>query len=470
MLPSELLLVRVRRGRVLPRFSSLSDEELYIADEAVSIFRGSVGRRRRELDQELRRLEETAIRLGLHYKFVRGLSHLLYRRATLQSPRSSVDPVRLRLEVFREAGSYGACLSGEERERVLGKVAERFNLSVEEVERVFESVYEEEYVVSGFEEVSGEELLREYNLSLAQTLLFRALRVEARLRAGGQQVKSILRSIKLLGLMYIARQEGSSLVLEVEGPASLLRQTERYGTRLAKLLPLILEAEWWSVRAPVRGRRGTLIFELAKPGSPPMPRSARVEVEFDSALEESFYRGFLSLRSSWRILREPEPFVVQGHVFLPDFAFELGDKRVYLEIVGFWTPGYIERKLEKLRALKGVNLIVAVNRENACAEEFSKLGHEVVFFEKKVPVDKVYRYLKALEGPQPRRAAEEEEPPPPKAMEYLSGIERESLARVLESLGSLGLSEEEAYRAIAKAGLKIAWRGLDKNKAYVYRG
>jgi hypothetical protein len=45
----------------------------------------------------------------------------------------------------------------------------------------------------------------------------------------------------------------------------------------------------------------------------------------------------------------------------------------------------------------------------------------------------------------------------------------EPLQKVLERLSSLGLSEEECYSAIAAAGLRIEWRGLDPSRAVVRR-
>jgi hypothetical protein len=51
--------------------------------------------------------------------------------------------------------------------------------------------------------------------------------------------------------------------------------------------------------------------------------------------------------------REPEPLLVGETILVPDFALTRGMRRVYLEIAGYWRPGYRERKARKLTALRG---------------------------------------------------------------------------------------------------------------------
>lgn len=471
MLPAELLVARVRRGRLYPLFLRMAEEELYVAEELLRIFEEHVGRRRGELEASLEELEETAFRLGVHYKVVRGLAHLLLRGATFSKPIQGLDPVRVRLEVFRRAGALGAALSEDERKSVLRNTAKALGLPEGVVERALAAVHEEEQVLESFRPVSPEQLIREYNLSAAQTALFRALGVTLSLVASGTEVKHLLRWVKRLGLMYMASKHGEELVLELEGPASLLRQTERYGTRLAKLLPLVLGAERWRVSARVKTRRGPVLFELDSSSAPPLPGPAPPEgVEFDSSLERDFYRSFSALGSGWEILREPEPLVVGGSVLIPDFAFEKDGIRVYMEVVGFWTPGYLRRKLEKLRALRDIRMIVAVDEEGACTHGFAELPHTVITFRKKIPVDRVYRLLKAMEPRAPAtRPRDEARIPPAEVLKLLEEVEEAPLQRVLEKLMSLGLGEEECYSAIAAAGLRVEWRGLDPSRAVVRR-
>jgi predicted nuclease of restriction endonuclease-like RecB superfamily len=95
--------------------------------------------------------------------------------------------------------------------------------------------------------------------------------------------------------------------------------------------------------------------------------------EFDSSLEARFYEEFSALvregyTAGWQIQREPEALVLPGQnlLYIPDFAFYRGNLKVWLEIIGFWTPDYRIRKLEKLDKLKaqgGHQIVLALAQE-----------------------------------------------------------------------------------------------------------
>lgn len=79
---------------------------------------------------------------------------------------------------------------------------------------------------------------------------------------------------------------------------------------------------------------------------------------FDSSIEQNFSEAFEALASrqgvdGWHLEREPEPLLLDSSIFIPDFAFTRGQHRIYVEILGFWTPAYRERKIQKLQQLQG---------------------------------------------------------------------------------------------------------------------
>ena len=92
---------------------------------------------------------------------------------------------------------------------------------------------------------------------------------------------------------------------------------------------------------------------------------AESQASYDSALEARFASEFAALERAeaahgWRLEREPEPLLVGETILVPDFALTRGMRRVYLEIAGYWRPGYRERKARKLTALRGrVTLAIA---------------------------------------------------------------------------------------------------------------
>lgn len=101
--------------------------------------------------------------------------------------------------------------------------------------------------------------------------------------------------------------------------------------------------------------------------------SYSVTSDFDSSVEARFYEEFSALEregqtTGWQLEREPEAVAVpeENLLFIPDFGLRRGKRRVLLEIIGFWTPAYRARKLEKLEKLKrrgGFDLLLGVAQE-----------------------------------------------------------------------------------------------------------
>lgn len=468
MLTSDLLLARIRYGYVYPAYARLNPENLKLAEALIQLFKKNIGANREELARKLSNFELEAFRRGFHYKYVRGLAYLLNRQAVYEAPETRLDPLKVRIEVFKEASKIGLALTENERTRVLQRVAARFRAEMREVEQAFNASYQENEILKKFQPITAEQLLKSYNLSLTQTLLFKALDITVETKAPGYQVKILLFNVKRLGLMYFAEKHNSELSLKLDGPASLLKQTERYGTRLAKLLPYIVAMPRWRLKARIRLRGRILAFMLNDKNAPPMPEIELKIEPYDSDVEEDFYRRFSKAGSGWKILREPDPVLAGNSIMIPDFAFELYGEKVYFEIVGYWTPSYLKKKVEKLRQARNLKMILAVDRERACAPEILSLPYVIIPFKRRIPIDEVYRVLRRMR-PKTARKKTREEYENPEAMQYLKTVEKAKLSEVYEKLREIGVPESQIPRLIERAGLKVDWSTLDPSKATVRR-
>src|SRR5437016_3487879 len=83
--------------------------------------------------------------------------------------------------------------------------------------------------------------------------------------------------------------------------------------------------------------------------------------EFDSRVEEQFARRWGDKRDGWSLQREGEILDQGQKVFVPDFILRHDDGRtVLLEIVGFWTPEYLQAKFQTLQAFQEHRILLAV--------------------------------------------------------------------------------------------------------------
>jgi predicted nuclease of restriction endonuclease-like RecB superfamily len=421
MLPSNLLRAKISRGKIRPLYASIDPETVALAERMIGLFRDGLGKRKGELLERLREVEGDE---G-DFKLVRGLSALLERRCAFEVDSGATDPMAARMAVFEEA-SRARAVTADERQAVIQRVSSKLGVSPEALERALYSDLEDELIMRDFKPLSAEPLIRRYNLSLMQTLLFKSLRVE--FSASGNW-KNIFREVKRQGLIYSVERddERSGYRVSVDGPLSLFKFTERYGTSVAKLLPRITASEKWSVSAEILARsRGGRIYVFEADSEEVKGIIATEEEEgwrssstnaggkragaFDSTVEEKFARSFLSSYGSlgWVLRREPEPLVAGGgtHVLIPDFSFEKDGMKVYLEVVGFWTPQYLERKTAKLSSISGaVDMIVAADESLACSK-LERLrtgkagkgtGMEVIYYKNEVPLKPIVEHLKERE-------------------------------------------------------------------------
>jgi predicted nuclease of restriction endonuclease-like RecB superfamily len=264
------------------------------------------------------------------------------------------------------------------------------------------------------ERPSPGEVVLQYNRGAVRTLLAHAARVVFRLRqVPGATLKRTYFVAKRRGVYVDIEREAGGYTVLLYGPESATGGADRYGARLADVSLSLLRSLLGEVGGEAFGGATAYLVmhdreyrfhltpellvrleyepkaESSASGNRVAERgvaysvggtvdgSAEAEGDeplFDSLVEAKLYREFKSLErqgytNGWQMLREPDPLLAPGAVMIPDFAFRRGEACVYMEIVGFWSPGYREKKLQKLRLLSGSSpdtaLILAVPRENA---------------------------------------------------------------------------------------------------------
>ena len=219
--------------------------------------------------------------------------------------------------------------------------------------------------------ITGRALLARYNLELARGVLLDADRLTATARGGW---RGIFRALKAARLMYVIRRRGQSYEVDITGPAAafIVRRT-RYGARLARVIPALMRAPRWRFEAELPGPNNTPLRFRAR-GRPRAAgsdapvgvraRQPRYDSSWERSLASDFRRQFgRDDRHGWTLARESSPVTVGDELFLPDFTLRHADGREALvEIVGFWTPEYLEAKARKIATAGLESLILVVYR------------------------------------------------------------------------------------------------------------
>ncbi len=368
MLTGEHAIVVYERGRARPDRLTRSAHRHYLAyaERMMAVYRTGIGRTRRDLHRSVEGI--LSAEPDCEWRRIRAFQKLLDDAAEYDVDRAG-KAAALRLKVFGMAAPLHPLVKEPDRLFESGEAAVKA-LIAREIGRPWEEIDADLYAdVIDFQRLrafvgypTAEALLSRYNVAQLQACLYRAERMVV---TAGDDFKTILRYAKLAGLLHEIRRLGQSgYRFEFAGPASVLADTRRYGVNMARFLPALLACRNWSMEAVLRppwGGKARLTLSDRDGFRSHLPPPE----EFDSALEASFAARFGERRGGWRLLREAEVVHEAQAVFVPDFVFRHDDgTEVLFEIVGFWTPEYLERKRETCRRIRGRRMLLAVPARN----------------------------------------------------------------------------------------------------------
>jgi hypothetical protein len=184
----------------------------------------------------------------------------------------------------------------------------------------------------------------------------------------------------------------------LDGPASLFSKSQKYGIRMANFLPALPLCDRWEMTAEIlvdETTEETRQLELDHTDGLDSHYSANDR--FDSDVERTLARKWERANTEWELVREDDVFDLGAEVMIPDFAIEHPDgRRAIFEIVGFWTPEYLNEKLAKIREADLDHLLVAVSERLECsADDFNGASDRVLWFKSGIHVYDVVELAEA---------------------------------------------------------------------------
>ena len=400
MLPLDLLRYRIQEDEVSPRYVNPKNRKYRaIAKDLIEIYAVHLNKTKGALGSALADYEAA----DTNYHITRGLAKLLEDRSefTIQSP---IEPEVLREKIFTYASKRHPVVTKRDRlhrhtrPKALAQVAGELNISTNELAQGMYADLEENRRLTGFEPPTVEWLLDRYNVALAQAMLYRASEMTIRIyRNIPTKYRLVFQFIKFFKLMHVVsgnNADGYQIILD--GPASMFRLSQKYGIQMALFLPALLHCErWWLDATIIMNKNDHLRFELNDEFG--LQSHYRDPGEFDSELERHFATQFDKVDTEWTLERETDIINLKDTVMIPDFAFSHPDgRRALMEIVGFWTPDYLQKKLWKLKRAAMPNMIMAVSDQLNCStEDFRDIPGEVLFFKTRIKPREVLEKIEA---------------------------------------------------------------------------
>ena len=390
MLTSDLLLTRNEGPYLYPRYLKLEAQRfLGMAEELIAIYTQHEGKTRRELTDALNRYAEDST----DYRIQRGLAKLLGDDRCEFVERSVAPPAEVRQRLFTLARENHPVVLQPDlihpvtRDELLSEVAREYKTDPEQIVWAMYADLNENYILTNFEPPTPEWLLQRYNVALAQALLYRCVQMKLSvLRNIPSRYKQLFKFVKFYQLMHAIQGDlDSGYEILLDGPVSMFRLSQKYGIQLAVFLPALLLCTRWKMEAEIVMTDGTRRF-FPLDESVGLASHYRDSTMYDSLLERTFAERFTEIDSGWQIEREVAIVNLKDTVFIPDFAFRHTDGRTaLLEIVGFWRPDYLEKKIMKLKRSGRADMVVAVSADlNVGEDDFKDVPGSVFFFKKRI--------------------------------------------------------------------------------------
>jgi predicted nuclease of restriction endonuclease-like RecB superfamily len=318
---------------------------------------------------------------------LRGLIKLLTNRCEFET-RSPAEPFEIRQKIFLQARRFQPVLpDSEEKKAVLEKVAKELST---DAKTVFANLYADltsHQRLSVFAPPTPRELLENYNLAQAQAILYRCVEMKLRVEPSeASNYRSIFGWIKHFGLIHSIRgnaQLGYEITLT--GAASLFHRSQKYGIQMAVFLPALLLCRNWSFRAEINDRRGNAFYELTSDQNR-LVSNRFDEPEYKNPDIEKLLKNWGKISVGWKLTENREVVDLGKTAFIPDLVLtSSGNEKIYLDILGFWTPKSLQKRLEEFRMANFRRfLICASNELRGSREEFLGESPHVIFYQNRI--------------------------------------------------------------------------------------
>ncbi len=402
MLTSDLLLTRNEGPYLYPRYIAVDSPRFTrMAEALIEIFSDHEGKTRRELTEALNRYAEDST----DYRIQRGLAKLLSDDRCEFIERSVAPSAEIRQRLFSLAREnhpvvlHPDLIHPVTKDELLLEVAREYKTEPEQIAWALYADLSENHILTQFDAPTIAWLLQRYNVALAQAMLYRCVQMKLSVfRNIPSRYKQLFKFITFYQLMHTIQGDlDSGYEVLLDGPVSMFRMSQKYGLQLAVFLPALLLCTRWKMEAEIVGADGARRFfpldETVK-----LVSHYRDSTMYDSLLERTFAERFAEVDSGWEIEREVAIINLKETVFIPDFAFRHRDGRTaLLEIVGFWRPDYLVKKIMKLQRSGRSDMVVAVSADlNVSEEDFKDVPGSVFFFKKRINPHEVIARLEQV--------------------------------------------------------------------------
>jgi len=352
VLPQNLMPLRSRKGKLFITFQ----EDVTLFNEMQKILVDNIGNKKKEIEKKFIEVEES----NKNYKLAKAIKQYLLSNAIFKMD-SPIDPVTIRKAVFEEAPD--GALNDNERQKVFQKVSVKFYVEPEKIEQYLYSDIEDNYLLTGYEPIPIEELVKKFNGYILNSILFRANDIKITLP---ENMIELCANIAQQKVMYKMVLDKGVIYINIKAPSSLHHNQERYSIVVGNAISNIVTTSKWNIESEIflgkAKKKKKLLLSMDESFSKFFIKNNPQTYLINPQLIKDL-NNFYNLK----VVINKNPIVLENNIFVPDLAILNNEKIAYLEFLNFWDHSYIKEK-EAILAKHEIAYFTIPLKEGNCGD------------------------------------------------------------------------------------------------------
>ena len=335
-----------------------------------------------------------------------NISDFLSKSKKIKTPIINLTPQQVRAKVYEAVNkTTKGFVSLENRKNVISEIEKELNIPKNKLDEILHIDIDSEQILVKNEDVNPTQLICYFNYDTIETILSFALNLQIVMKKlPGYLAKNLVLISKKNCVFTDISLSEKGYKISIEPPLELFRDTTSWGRNIANVATYILrtilrEEIQFQLKTIVRPRKRRASFTLDSEYLPLLPSFRKSEEEefkpeIDSKVENKFLKTWRNYKG-WKAKAEPEAIITGKKMYVPDFLLQRGVKEVYLEIVGYYTMKYIQKKKMQMKELARIGIPIIYLIDEDIKNNFSDVkGIVATFFSgTDIPNNEVARLL-----------------------------------------------------------------------------
>ncbi len=352
MLTKDLLHVKNKGTAIHPQFVEVNDPHcLDFCQKMLQVYEENIGKNREDLAE----LTDFLVQGSDNLLFAKSINKILLDNCQFDLAKD-INPLEYRQQILTKSAKF---LQTE----ALGSLEDFQKAILEDhSDHLLYSDLPDFESLKSLKKLYPKQLLERLNIHQVQGLLMTANRLTVTLpNTDPAALRRIFKFLKFFRLIAHIQQKKEQLIIEIDGPLSIIEGTRKYGLQIASFFPIICHVKNWQIRAEVKPKRSKKILKL--------DQSSNLVCHYQNMSSyipeevQLFAKHFSDTVTDWQFISET-PFLTmkKGRIIFPDFTLEHhSGKRVYLEIFHRWHKGQLQQRLQDLETIDEP-MILAIDR------------------------------------------------------------------------------------------------------------